>query len=81
MLKSTNILRKPEDLTPRGRKNIDGAIVEALVNQSGYVELIHNPSLVWHSGHGRSTLGNSNPQGSSFPGADYDARRWIKPGR
>jgi hypothetical protein len=77
LLTSQNTVRKSEDGTLRGKRNIDGCIITSMKDM-GYTELVHNPSLVGHSGHGRSILGNANPQAMGFPGTAFDAREWIK---
>lgn len=77
LLKADNSLRKSGDGTPRGKRNLDGAIITSM-KDLGVSEVIHNPSLVDHLGHGKSTLGNVNPLGMNFPGESHDAREWIK---
>lgn len=51
---------------------IDGAVVQALFN-IGYMEYVHNPSLVQHTGT-RSAIGNgAQPLAVTFKGENFDA--------
>lgn len=54
LLSSDSFVRKPQDLTLRGKTSLDGAVVEAM-NRAGYREFVHNPSLLQHLGY-ESTL-------------------------
>jgi len=70
LLKSPKLIDKPK--SSKGHKAIDGAIIDAL-KDSGVKELVHNPSLVQHTGEVTSIVGNKqHPISSSFPGEDYD---------
>lgn len=56
----------------RGHKFIDGAVVETM-NQKGWVEYVHCPSLLQHTGV-KSTLQNPrHPNAPSYPGDEFDA--------
>lgn len=56
----------------RGHHSLDGAVVESM-NQSGYTEYVHAPSLLQHTGE-KSSMGNRrHPQALTFPGEDFDA--------
>lgn len=58
-------------------KKIDGCIGTAL-NQAGWREFVHNPSLVQHTGR-HSTMDNApHPLATSFPGEDFDALELLK---
>jgi hypothetical protein len=73
----------------RGYRNLDGAIQNALVGPEilnnepprpgYYTELVHNPSLVQHTGNGATTLPlqKPHPLSSTFRGEDFDAREMI----
>jgi hypothetical protein len=71
LLKQPHMVDKPQ--LPTGHKNVDGAIQHSLVKQAGFVEYVHNPSLVQHVGR-EGTLGNSqHPDAKTFPGEQFDA--------
>lgn len=59
----------------RGWRSIDGAVVTAM-NQAGFSEYVHCPSLLQHIGD-KSTIGNlplaDRHQSQTFPGDDFDA--------
>lgn len=61
----------------RGWRFIDGGIVEAM-NDVGYREYIHNPSLAFHTGLA-STKGSSYRPSLTFPGEEYDALGLLAP--
>lgn len=81
------------ELSPRGFKFIDAGVIEAL-RPLGYVEYVHHPSLVLHTGvrstiDKRSTVVQHDPNhpvkhwsegfgGRTFPGEDWDATCWLK---
>jgi hypothetical protein len=74
LLSSRRLVERPTD-TERGWRNIDGGIVTSLSN-AGWMEMVHNPSLVQHTGKGPgvSTIGiHDHPLAPSFPGEDFDA--------
>lgn len=71
LLSAPTMVTKPQCNT-RGWRRIDGAIVEAM-NREGFREMIHNPSLVQHTGQ-KSTMGSKvHQQARSFRGKDFDA--------
>lgn len=71
----TNIIDRPEDVH-RGHRAVDGGVVEAM-RKAGYTELVHNPSLVQHTGD-HSSMGNRpHKKANSFRGEAYDAREMI----
>lgn len=72
VLSSRHIIDKPRAaLNPR--QNLDGAIFHAL-NEIGWKEHVHLPSLLQHNGNDDSTIGHTNyPLASTFPGEDFDA--------
>lgn len=76
---STNyMVNRPFDLR-RGHKSIDGGIVTAM-NNAGWREYVHNPSLVQHTGI-KSAIGNSpQPFAPTFKGEDFDAVQLIGTG-
>jgi len=56
-------------------KKIDGAVVEAM-NQAGYREWVHNPSLLQHIG-AISTLGHPSYPTVSFNGESWNAAKLL----
>lgn len=58
----------------RGWRAIDGGIVESM-NQEGYREFVHSPSLVQHIGEVSSWGNNPHLRSESFRGEDFDALR------
>jgi hypothetical protein len=72
LLASRALLERPSHVL-RGWRNIDGGVVTAM-NQAGYREMIHAPSLVQHTGVAASTIGNGGASlALSFPGERFDA--------
>lgn len=70
LLSQPHLITRRRD-SQRGHISVDGAIVEAM-GQAGWIEYIHNPSLVQHTGE-QSTMGNNkHPLAQSFPGEDFD---------
>lgn len=55
----------------KGHISVDGAIVESM-NNAGWREYIHKPSLVQHTGIESSMGNNRHPIAASFPGQDYN---------
>lgn len=87
ILQTKGVAEKPLDLT-RGHQNLDGMVVNAL-NSKGYVELVHSPSLLQHTGQEGDDLGKPNPLTSmeghiirarsiTFPGERFDAKELLK---
>lgn len=75
MLSARSAVEKPQNIQ-NGWCNIDGQVFAAL-DQLGYKEYVHNPSLVQHTGM-QSTLGNaSNKKALSFRGEGWDAREML----
>lgn len=56
----------------RGWKSLDGAIVTAF-KKAGWMEFVHNPSLVQHVGTVSAMHNHSHLQANSFRGENYDA--------
>jgi len=56
-----------------GHRKIDGAVVEAM-NRADFREYIHNPTLLYHTGH-ISTMGNTGlfREAWTWRGEDFDA--------
>lgn len=68
---NTYMLERPMS-AGRGHKVVDGGVVSAL-KLAGYREMVHNPSLVLHTGE-LSTLGHPRfPDAPSFRGENFDA--------
>lgn len=75
MLGSKWVAGKPRD-KDYPRSKLDGMIVNAM-NQAGWKELIHAPSLCQHVGQ-ESSMGNDpRPCAASFPGENFDARDYL----
>ncbi len=69
--------RKPTLAGLQGIRSIDGWVYEALAG-SGYREMVHNPSLVQHTGADVSAIGNKrHPLAISFPGEQADALQFL----
>jgi len=74
LLASEHMVGRPCGDAHRAVKSIDGGVVTALSQKAGYIEYVHNPSLVQHIGK-VSALGNAqHPKAPSFRGEEYDAR-------
>jgi hypothetical protein len=70
LLAHDHMVRRARD-PDRGHKYVDGGVVETM-NQMGWIEHVHNPSLVQHTGH-FSTSGNPrHALAPSFRGESYD---------
>lgn len=66
----------PEGLI-RGQVNVDGAISHGMRN-AGFVEYVHNPSLVYHIGQ-VSSFGNlPQPAAGSFRGEHFDCLKLLE---
>lgn len=75
LLTQTHMIMRVQDVT-RGHKAIDGGIVTALA-KVGWIEYVHYPSLVQHTGM-QSSMGNMpQPLAPSFRGEDYDALQLV----
>ena len=64
------LVNRPQDVN-RGHKAIDGGIVDAL-SPLGFVEYVHNPSLVQHTGLVSSMSNKRHPTAETFPGENFD---------
>lgn len=62
----------------RGHKNVDGSVCDAL-EQMGFQEWVHHPSLIDHTGAGGLTAMANRPQPeiSAFRGEDYDPLKLL----
>jgi hypothetical protein len=57
-------------------KKIDGAVVTAM-NKAGWREMVHNPSLLQHTGR-ISSMGNMpHKEAESWRGEEWDARELL----
>lgn len=75
LLSSRRFMERPA--TVNGHLLIDGGIVAAM-NEVGWREWVHRPSLFQHTGD-VSTIGHQpHPQAQTFPGEDYDALLFLK---
>ena len=66
----------------RGWRKVDGAIVNAM-NQAGYREYVHSPSLVQHTGHPpeySTTKSMPIPLAATFLGEEVDALSFLQRG-
>lgn len=92
LLSSRHLAERPMD-SQRGWRAVDGGVVESF-RKAGWVELVHYPSLVAHTGTNSSMdkrqrptgRGDSFPiftwgaqfQGTGFPGEDFDAMKFLR---
>ncbi len=75
LLSHMHFLGKPMDKTNPWKK-IDGAVVTAM-NKAGYREMVHNPSLLQHTGR-VSSMGNMpHKEAESWRGEGWDARELL----
>jgi len=73
LLQQKRIVDKPSWAGPRKHKSIDGVVSDALHGDCGYLEYVHNPSLVQHTG-AISVMGNPpQPDAPTFKGEDFNA--------
>lgn len=77
LLTSRHMVKRP--LSPDGWRSIDGG-VSASMKKAGFVEMIHNPSLVQHIGDVSTILNNGSRQSERFLGEDFDAMDLLKLG-
>ena len=70
LLSQRMLVNRPQDVN-RGHKAIDGGIVDAL-SPLGFVEYVHNPSLVQHTGLVSSMSNKRHPTAETFPGENFD---------
>ena len=80
LLSSPKMVEHATD-TNRGWRKVDGAIVNAM-NQAGYREYIHCPSLAQHTGHPPETSTTRSlpiPLAATFLGEGVDALEFLKP--
>lgn len=76
LLSSRHAVERPLD-SERGHRAIDGGVVTAL-NKAGFIEHVHLPSLIQHTGD-VSAIGNKpHPLARSFRGEDWDALELLK---
>lgn len=71
LLSSPHFVSKPLEAANPCRK-VDGCIVTAM-NKAGYREMVHNPSLVQHTGEVSMMENHPHLQATSFRGEDFDA--------
>lgn len=79
LFKSQHILGRPAHARNHDR-NIDGAVITAM-QEAGYTELVHVPSLLQHTGGKDSTIGHVYrlPTSPCFLGEGWDARTLLLP--
>lgn len=77
LLKASSLVDKPMHPT-RGWRSVDGGIQTALVVGAKYKELVHNPSLVQHTGKVSSMGNKEHKQAEWFMGEGYDALELLK---
>lgn len=70
LLQHNHMIGRVRDIT-KGHKFVDGSIVESM-RKAGWVEYVHNPSIVQHLGFKSSTGNPKQPQAVSFRGEDFD---------
>lgn len=76
LLSHTHMVKRPQDTT-WGHKKIDGGICQAY-RYVEYVELVHFPSLVQHTGDLSSMENGPHPKAECFLGEDYDALEFLR---
>lgn len=77
ILSHRDLVERPQNEL-KGWKNIDGAVINAL-KKIGYVECVHHPSLLFHTGAITTIEDNRpHPDTDSFPGEDFDALLYLK---
>lgn len=76
LLTHQHIVVRPQD-QHMGWRRVDGAIVETM-NQAGFREYVHNPSLVQHTGDISSMGNRPHRKALSFRGEDFDALELLK---
>jgi hypothetical protein len=70
MLTARSMVLKPA--SDRAHTNMDGGVIQAL-RDAGYKEIVHNPTLVFHTGY-KSTMGNPRYKDAvGFKGEEFDA--------
>jgi hypothetical protein len=75
LLRHQHMVDRPQD-SSRGWRAVDGGIVDSM-RKAGWKELVHNPSLVQHTGY-VSAMGNRpHKLANSFRGEDFDARELL----
>lgn len=70
LLSNRQLVDRPQDEN-RGHKAIDGGIVDVMTTL-GWIEYVHNPSLVQHTGLVSSMGNKRHPTADSFQGEDFD---------
>jgi hypothetical protein len=76
LLSSRHWVERPMD-PRRGHKSVDGGVVTAL-NKAGVREMVHNPTLVFHTGE-VSSMGNSrHPDAPGWRGEEWDVLSWAR---
>jgi hypothetical protein len=74
-----HVVTRPSHPGDRSWRNIDGGIVDAL-GKYGWREMVHNPSLVQHTGV-KSVMGSQrHPDARSFRGEDFDCLSLLPQG-
>lgn len=76
LFQSDHIFDKPKD-QHKGHQCIDGAIISAM-KKGGFIEYVHNPSLVYHIGDVSSMGHHKYPDATTFRGEDFDALDLLK---
>lgn len=76
LLSAKHFVRRVMD-AHRGWRAVDGGVVTAM-GQEGWLEYVHNPSLVQHTGIESSMGNNPHLLSTSFRGEGYDALELLK---
>ena len=76
LLTHQHMVERPMD-AHRGWKTVDGGILTAL-QKAGWVEWVHDPSLVQHTGLASSMGNKPHKLAVSFPGEEWDASEMIR---
>lgn len=76
LLKAEHMVERPQN-AHRGWKAVDGGIVTSM-NKAGWLEYVHAPSLVQHTGKVSSMQNREHPLAESFPGETFDALELLR---
>jgi hypothetical protein len=76
LLSSREVWRHPETDEVKGRRGIDG-LVSRVARARGFTELVHYPSLAYHSGRGGSTIRDREQAETAAWDPEYDPRTLL----
>lgn len=80
ILKSRHVVLHPTTSEKRRHRSIDGVVCKAM-EEAGYTEYVHSPSLLQHCGYPSSIdsprAEKPHAQATAFPGQEFDAMSWV----